>query len=223
MPLRTALQRVEMAFLKVAHVVLTLSKLSKKMAENKIVLYCVACEPALGNYRNARAFFKGIAETTSGRYLSLGNAHLLPEVIVGGSAEELDLKKIEDEVTKEYAAVTSAAPTMSSEETIEKVWSNVVSRGVNTWQLDVTHQPEQIANADIFMKSPCLSDVRSRAEIATPAPYASSISAPSPMHPASSFVHPTSYATQAATYSNAPVSREQISKVLHRNVNNSNT
>jgi len=212
------------------------------MAENKIVLYCVACEPGLGNYRNARAFFKGIAETTSGRYLSLGSAHLLPNVIVGGSAEELDLKKIEDEVTKEYAAVTSAAPKLSSEEAIEKVWSNVAARGVSTWQLDVTHQTERIANADIFMKSPCLSDVRSRAEIASPAPYASlsspspspsPLSVPPPMgysaslsaFPSSSYSAPPSYASQSATYSNAPVSREQISKVLHRNVynNSSNT
>jgi len=68
-------------------------KIAKQMAENNIIIYSVAVEPNLGNYKNGRAFYKGIAKTTHGRYLGLGQAHLLPDVIVGGSAEELDLKK----------------------------------------------------------------------------------------------------------------------------------
>lgn len=97
------------------------------MAENKIVIYSVAVEPVISGYTNAKAFFHSIAgshcsfqqrspnppEITSGRYLTLGNAHLLANVVIGGSAEELDLKKFEEEIVKETLSVRSAAPTIT--------------------------------------------------------------------------------------------------------------
>jgi len=187
---------------------------AKKMAENNIILYCVACEPNLGYYRNARAFFKGIADMTTGRYLGLGQAQLLPNVIVGGSAEELDLKKIEDEVSKEYANVTSAAPSLSRDEVEEKVWKNVAAKGVSTWQLDVTHQTE-IENASVFSKAKTLSE-------AVKAPALSAPSKPSAA-PGTAFgalaapSMPMSYASQSASYSCQPVSKAQVGKVLSRN------
>jgi len=209
--------------------------IARKMAENKIIIYCVACEPNLGYYKNARAFYKGIADLTHGRYLSLGNAHLLPKVIVGGSAEELDLKKFETEVATETSAVKSVSPALSASEVEEKVWSNLQSEGVKTWQLDVTHQSEKIDNSDYFMESPSLAEARTSIPVsAAPAPaptpfgfggsYASASRAAPPSSSSSSFsfgapasAAPTSYASQSATYYNAPISREQVSKVMKRN------
>jgi len=203
---------------------------ARKMAENKIVIYSVACEPNLGYYRNARAFFKAISDITSGRYLSLGQAGLLPKVIVGGSAEEVDLKKFEEEVAKETESVKASLPTLSAEETEERVCVNLQSRGVTTWQLDVTHQSE-IANADIFVKSPSLAS----AVTSLPTTTASTTAAPrggrrSPgirsafadsAESSPSFSAPVSYESQSASYHKSPISRAQVTKVMNRNNNNS--
>jgi len=166
----------------------------------------VACEPALGNYKNARAFFKGISEITSGRYLSLGNAHLLPQVIVGGSAEEIDLKKFEEEVLKEKTSVTSICPSLSSEEVEEKVTSNLAERGIKTWQLEVTHQMESIPNTEHIFASPSLADARRQMKPTTP------LKSPRMME-----VPTTEYASQSAKYHHSPISKGQVSKVLKRN------
>jgi len=248
---------------------------ARKLAENKVIVYSVACEPNLGNYKHARAFFKALADLTHGRYLSLGNAHLLPQVIIGGSAEELDLKKFEAEVAKETECVKSTTPTLSESQLEEKVWSNLQSRGVKTWQLDVSHQTASIENADYFMKSPSLASARaslppsaSAASInafslpSAPSPlrsaafpfsgpvppsgyspalpsysptstsyaptsptYAPTSPSYSPTSPAYSSADPwasagsseSSYASQTANYYQAPISREQISKVMKRN------
>jgi len=90
--------------------------IARKMAEQNIIIYSVAVEPNLGQYKNGRAFFKGIAQTTHGRYLGLGQAQLLPDVIVGGSAEELDLKKVEAEIETEVAQVKSEMPSLAGAE-----------------------------------------------------------------------------------------------------------
>jgi len=184
---------------------------ARKMAENNIIIYSVACEPALGRYQNARGFFKGIAELSHGRYLSLGNAHLLPKVIVGGSAEELDLKKFEEQVVSETLTVKKETPALSSVEVEEKVWKNLQARGVNTWQLNVTHQTEKIANADLYFASPSLASAKAALPVAhQPAPS-------SRMTPTSGSVPPpVSYASQSASYCNAPISRDQVSRIMKK-------
>ena len=42
-----------------------------------IIIYPVACEPALSHYKNARAFMVGLAEITEGYATSLANSALL--------------------------------------------------------------------------------------------------------------------------------------------------
>jgi len=182
---------------------------ARKMAENKIIIYSVACEPSLGNYANARAFFKSIAEITSGRYLSLGSAHLLPQVIIGGSAEEADLRKFEEEVIKETEAVKKTTPTLSTTELGERVTCNLAARGVRTWQLDITHQPDVIENATDFITSPTLADARTNLS-SKKREVQNSMVAPSP-------APVTSYQSQSAGYHHSPISSEQVSRVLKRN------
>jgi len=123
---------------------------ARKMAENNIVIYAVAVEPNLGNYKNGRAFYKGIAQITHGRFLDLGRAHLLPDVIIGGSAEELDLKKIEEEIEKEYTKAKTEAPTLATDALEEVVHKNLAAKGVSTWHLEVTEQDAMIENESIF-------------------------------------------------------------------------
>jgi len=143
--------------------------------------------------------------------LSLGNAHLLPKVIVGGSAEELDLKKFEEQVVSETLTVKKETPALSSVEVEEKVWKNLQARGVNTWQLNVTHQTEKIANADLYFASPSLASAKAALPVAhQPAPS-------SRMTPTSGSVPPpVSYASQSASYCNAPISRDQVSRIMKK-------
>jgi len=139
---------------------------ARKMAESKIIIYSVAVEPNLGNYKNARGFFKGISRLTHGRYLGLGQAHLLPDVIIGGSAEELDLKNIEQEIQKEYLQCKTEEPSLATDKLQEKVHRNLATKGVATWHLDVTHQASKVANEDIFTECESLSSAKTKLESA---------------------------------------------------------
>jgi len=130
--------------------------IARKMAEQKIIIYSVAVEPNLGGYKNGRAFFKGISQTTHGRYLGLGQAQLLPDVIIGGSAEELDLKKVENDIETEVVKVKSETPSLAGAELEAAVYKNIASKGVKTWHLDVTHQDALIPNESIYMASESL-------------------------------------------------------------------
>jgi len=190
---------------------------ARKMAENNIIIYSVACEPSLGRYNNARAFFKGISEITSGRYLSLGNAHLLPQVIVGGSAEEADLQKFEEEVLKETENVKTTSPTpLTDAEVEEHVSKNLAAKGCTTWHLDVTHQAEVIDGFEYFSKNTTLNEARNEARNNAPSkPASASASAPRGKTYASDGM-PTSYATQEAKYHQSAISTEQVSRILKK-------
>jgi len=188
---------------------------ARKMAEKQIIIYSVACEPNLGQYKNARAFFKSIAEITHGRYLSLTSAHLLPQVIIGGSIEELDLKKLETEVVQEVANVKTASPELSEAQVEERVCSNLNRKGINTWQLNVSHQTESIENADILIAAPSLTEACAHlpSTSSTSSDY-SSVRFRGP--PSSVPSYPTSSAPQTASYAQAPLSKEQVSRVMKR-------
>jgi len=140
------------------------------MAEQNIIIYSVAVEPSLSGFANGRGFFKGIAKISHGRYLSLGQAHLLPEVIIGGSAEELDLQKVEDEIMKEVKDVKTEFPTFSESKVKETVTKNLADRGVSTWHLEITHQKEKVLNEEVFGCSETLDVARANLKSASSVP-----------------------------------------------------
>lgn len=219
--------------------------IARKMAEEKIIIYSVAVEPSLGNYKNGRAFFKGIAQTTHGRFLSLGQAQLLPDVIIGGSAEELDLKKIEDEIATEVAKVKSESPAIADAEVETRVQKNLADRGLKTWHLDVTHQEAVVENESIFMLNESLASAKEEISKKSSVPAAttssgwgvpsfisglfgsSSSSAPPPPSSSSdsfsgfTFAPSSSshrdYSSQAANVYKSEVSHEQVSRVMKKN------
>jgi len=197
----------------------------------------------LSNYKNAKAFFKGIAQTTHGRFLNLGQAQLLPDVIIGGSAEELDLKKIEDEVETEVAKVKSETPTLADADVEHIVHKNLASKGLKTWHLDITHQDAYIPNESIFMESTTLSSAKAKIECAdspmTSAPtsggvfgltmpsfltdiFGSSTPTPAPAptsayrSPVAESAAPREYSTQSANVYNDTVSYEQVAKIMKK-------
>jgi hypothetical protein len=52
----------------------------------------VGCEPAIQQYKFARAFLCSVAELTNGQSLGLSSSALLADVILGGAIEELGLQ-----------------------------------------------------------------------------------------------------------------------------------
>ena len=71
-------------------------EIANSMASQGIILYVIACEPSLSNYKNAHDVMEGLAQITEGKYLPLTAAHLLPDVIVAGAKEEMALQKLEE-------------------------------------------------------------------------------------------------------------------------------
>jgi len=100
--------------------------IARSMAGKGITIYAVGCEPALGRYRHARAFFVFLSEITSGQAISLGSSSLLADVILGGAVEELGLQSLaaqysEDiaEISKEVASSSEWSGTTNEERTAE--------------------------------------------------------------------------------------------------------
>jgi len=129
---------------------------SRLFAEREIVLYAIGCEPQLGQTPFARDFFKAIAQVTGGRYISLGNAKVLPKVIIGGAEEEIELNKIAEEVETEAALVQAEAEEkkecLSEESLYTRVTERLQSRGVQTAQLKVDDIGDSKDSTDISRK-----------------------------------------------------------------------
>jgi len=72
--------------------------LARLMASRGIVLFFVACEPALSGYAYATDFYQAITNITSGLMLPLTTADLLTHAIVGSVLENLDMERLVREV-----------------------------------------------------------------------------------------------------------------------------
>ncbi|KAJ3130464.1 hypothetical protein HK098_000029 [Nowakowskiella sp. JEL0407] len=68
-------------------------QIARQMSTHGITIFSVACEPALSGYRYAVDFFTAIAKMTGGMMLPLTSATLLPEVVIGGAREQIDLER----------------------------------------------------------------------------------------------------------------------------------
>jgi hypothetical protein len=118
----------------------------KAMAAQAITCYAVGCEPALGSYRFARDFMCTVAEITGGQAIALDSANALPSLIMGASAEALNLQKIVREVQEEVRATLEAegvtglteealADHYEREDFHAKVATNLRSKGIRTKQM----------------------------------------------------------------------------------------
>lgn len=111
-------------------------KIAHEMASQGIILYVVACEPSLSNYKNAHDVMEGLAMITEGRYLPLTAASLLPAVIVGGACEELALQKLEALVDAEASRLEKA--NMSQGEIETHLTKLMEKEKVQTKQVEIT-------------------------------------------------------------------------------------
>jgi len=81
----------------------------KDMAAKGIVVYAVGVEPVLSTqYKFARDFMMMIAKITDGKFLALGKAAILSEVIVSGALEGLDLHDVWAKAEEEVKADAKA-------------------------------------------------------------------------------------------------------------------
>eukprot|EP00759_Apiculatamorpha_spiralis_P038516 PhF_6_TR37668/c1_g1_i1/m.56057 len=79
-------------------------KICREMAERGVVVYAVAVEPILStSYKFARDFMMAIARLTEGKFLPLGKADILAQVIVSGALEGLNLDGVWAEMEKQVA------------------------------------------------------------------------------------------------------------------------
>jgi len=184
-------------------------EVARKMVLKNIIIYSVGVEPALGTYKNGRAFYRAISDITNGRYLSLGKAHLLKDVIVGGSIEELDLASIKEIVESETRSLRSSSRSLSISDIEEGVFNKLRNTGLNTMKLDVTHQinDDEIPDSVIIAKSRNLLEAM---EILSKQPRKEE----KPLE--MSTYDPSKYSTQNVSYSRSPVSKEQVSKIIRR-------
>merc|ERR1711959_458067 len=84
-------------------------EIAREMAAHGITVYSVGCEPALGAYRFARDFMCSLAEITGGQAIALSSAKMLADVIVNGSAEEIELTALSRGIDAEIEAVRQEA------------------------------------------------------------------------------------------------------------------
>lgn len=150
--------------------------LARSMAKKGIVIYSVGCEPALGEYRNARAFMVSLAEITEGQAIALSSSSLLAEVILGGSIEELGLKKISDQYEHEMAKIAEEYRSTGRDMDDEKNISEITKRLQKRIQIDNVQNATMKCdgkmsdvNSTYFTKNSSLASARAELDSVSPA------------------------------------------------------
>jgi len=187
----------------------------EKMMIKEIIIYMIAVEPTLSNSVNGHSFYRCIVQKTGGRYFELGNANLLPQIIIGAAQEEITLNQVNNDFEEELKNVLNEnkGKKMTEDEIITKVHTNLSTKGVSTVQLEVTHQSNLDSKkevTDAFFSSKSLHEARSKPGIQqsispnqqniNPFSMGSSVSAPPPVY---SSLSPFSTAPTPSVSSNA--------------------
>jgi len=187
-------------------------EVARDMVDKGIVIYSVGVEPALGTFKNARAFYRALSDITHGRFLGLGNAHLLSDVIVGGLMEEMSLSSIEALVLEESRSqLKNSQNKMTIGEVSTRVHEQLIASGLSTWKLEVSHQlnPGELPDAEVISKCKNLTEALKNLKESQIIP---TIVKPLDM---SSF-KPAYYDKQNVIYNKTPVSVAQVEKVLKK-------
>eukprot|EP00004_Rigifila_ramosa_P011172 TRINITY_DN2363_c0_g1_i1.p1 TRINITY_DN2363_c0_g1~~TRINITY_DN2363_c0_g1_i1.p1 ORF type:complete len:386 (-),score=92.79 TRINITY_DN2363_c0_g1_i1:29-1099(-) len=204
------------------------------LAAQGVSFYCVAVEPNLGQYEQGRTFFKFLADTTGGRYITLGSAHLLPKLIVGGVIEQLSMDKLLSEVEEErqrMEAERGPGAAISEKEWKERVHAKMVARKVETYHVQADMQTEIPAEAvALYSGSASLGELRKKSPAPTSAPPSAARSSPARGGPRSMAAPavsgsmafampasaPVSYAAQKVESAKAEISMEQVERMVRK-------
>jgi Mg-chelatase subunit ChlD len=131
------------------------------MANKGIVIYSVGVEPGLGSYTHGRDFMMALAKITTGQFLPLANANLLPTVVIGGAIEEISLTRYM-ELVKEQSDILKASG-ISDEELKQKLFEYLEEQEGDTFHLqvdDIYGGSYNFDNRDLLVTSASLSELR---------------------------------------------------------------
>jgi hypothetical protein len=116
-------------------------QIARSMVEKDIIVYSVGVEPVLAMSKWARPWFKAIAAITGGRYVPLSNASSLPNVIIFGAEEELQLAQISEQIESEEKVVkeelAAKGKTQTDSEILKMVTQRLAVRGIKLEALKV--------------------------------------------------------------------------------------
>ncbi|KAJ1555432.1 hypothetical protein HK096_010298 [Nowakowskiella sp. JEL0078] len=141
-------------------------KIAQEMNAHGISIFCVACEPALSNYRFGVDFFKAITQITGGMLLPLTSASLLPEVVIGGAREQMDLERKLNDIKLEAERIKEQnGGVIDDDQMVKKLFAFQSKRGVQTTQLTVEspYMDSELAdqNVNFFVEAKSLQSATS--------------------------------------------------------------
>jgi hypothetical protein len=144
-------------------------KSCKEMATKGITIYAVGVEPVLStSYKFARDFMMMVAQITDGKFLPLGKAEILAEVIVSGALEGLSMKNIWDKLEADVAAeAATKGEKINEEELVRRVEKQLELKQpeFRVQQIDVSNpymENYNMVNCSALSSATTLADARKR-------------------------------------------------------------
>ncbi|KAF8610423.1 hypothetical protein BDV93DRAFT_601434 [Ceratobasidium sp. AG-I] len=137
--------------------------IARELAQRGIVLFFVACEPALSGYAHANDFYTALTAITSGLMVPLTTASLLSRAIIGSVLENLDMERLIREVG---AAV--AERILGNQESVDDVARELHERlllrgdGVKRMVVENIYRDSEEArwNVDVWSRARTLAEAR---------------------------------------------------------------
>merc|ERR1719502_1794978 len=181
-------------------------EVTRALASKGVTVYAIGVEPVLSSqYKFARDFMMMVASVTEGKFLPLGKAGILADVIVSTAVEGLELEQMWGQLEAEVAQKAAAnGEDLTSEELCAKVEKAMAERSKDTAveQIDVANPYMDArydhANHHMLKGAKCLREARAQLRAETNAHVAQESAA---------------YAWQAQAMTScapAPVSHEQM-------------
>lgn len=138
-------------------------QLAREMAAHGIILFFVACEPALSNYSYATDFFQALTNITSGIMLPLTTADLLAHAIVGLVLENLDMERLVREVGQAVAQ-RILGNNESVDDVARELHEKLLLRNENTKKIVIEsiykESEEARSNVNVFSQAASLTEAR---------------------------------------------------------------
>lgn len=180
----------------------------KTMAAKGIVVYAVGVEPVLStSYQYARDFMMAVAKITEGKFLPLGQAKILSDVIVAGAVEGMEMEQLwnslQEQVAKEAAA---DGESLTEDQLINKVSERLSTKHVSMQHVEVENpymEGYDHANVDALIEAPSMNIGQSRMR--------SSVNAGVAMKSAG-----YAWTSQASRCAPAPMSTSQQSRMMSK-------
>lgn len=137
--------------------------IARTMASRGIVLFFVACEPALSGYAFANDFYHAITQITSGLMLPLTTANLLAPAIVGSALENMDMERLIREVGMAVAERVHGN-NESVDDVARELHEKLLLRNESTKRVVIENiyreLPEATHNIQVWLNSPNIQAAR---------------------------------------------------------------